>query len=143
MAKLDIESLQALKELRKVQKEQFREFQRFYHSLASLYHELKTKDEKNNLVNTYPEISAEIFYYFDDSEIGGLIVKRYASDYTHEKRLLAQRVHDVLQIRSKAKSSLENVLKMNPIFPLFDEKGEEEYDIYLDNAERAYDKGIG
>ncbi len=140
MAKLDIESLQALKELRKIQKEQFREFQRFYHSLACLHNELKTKEEKNSLVSDHLEISAEIFYYFNDSEIGGLIVERYSTDNTSEKRLIAQRVHDVLKARNIAKNNLENVLKMNPIFPLFDEKDEDAGESYIDNAKRAYEE---
>jgi len=117
MARLDIQSLHQIRKLRQKQKEEAHEFREFYHALANVYHELKSNEDKDLLVSQYPKLSAQVYYYFNDSEIGGLIVRKYSFDKLGEYRLLAERVQNVLRSRALENNCLENVLQMNAIVP--------------------------
>lgn len=68
---------------------------------------------KEILVRDHPVIAAELFYHFDDREIGDIIVHRYATHQAPEFRELAVHVRDVLTIRSDPQRTLRSILGMH------------------------------
>ena len=110
MARLDIRSLQSLKQLKQRQGESDREAFSAYHYLACVHGLANTLELKHQLVYHYPEMSAQIFYHFDDREIAGILVTDYSAHQDGKLRQLALSVRDVLHARSSTSDKLEKVL---------------------------------
>ena len=84
-----------------------------HHSLAYISRELKSIsiDDKKEFVNSYPEVSAQVFRRFNDFQLGQLIVDRYLTDRDGKTRQIAFCVKDLLQAR-RAEDKLERLLGM-------------------------------
>ncbi len=119
------------------QPRKFREMQRAayaaeserYHVLADLYKQgCEERHNKACLVQEYPLTAAELFYYFDDREIGGMIVQKYAAHPSQEYRELASRVRNVIRYRNDRQRTLTSVLGMHTVpAELLEEIGDRTY----------------
>jgi len=137
MAKYDAASLSVFRKLSSDRRRRFEHFRKVYHILASISRELKTNQDKIDLVTEHPEIAASIFYYFNDNVLGGMIVRQFLSDYNDERRTLAQRVSGVLGVRKHSENSLENVLGMHLVFDPSHTSDSLEGEGYIENVYRA------
>ncbi len=137
MARLDVASLQKLKAIKGREMAEGRKALSKYHYLACVHHFTNTSDLKHQLVEYFPEISAQIFYHFDDRELGGLIVQDYSTHKDGELRNLANGVKNVLHARVSSNNQLDNILGVTSL-PV---KEIEDYnpivDGIIDNSERA------
>ena len=115
-----------------------------YHHLARLKDILENSQMKSQIVDADPQTAVRLFYYFDDREIGAMVVDQYAVSQNGDLRELAQRVVGVIQAREledKRNESLEYVLNMRgtllePKFAARDEQGNEGF---RESAVRAYE----
>lgn len=106
-----------------------------YHTLASFYNAgLRSKKDKELLVFENPLIAAELFYHFDDKELGNILVQQYATDRRDELRQISVYVGDVLKARKASERNLVNILGMHMYAEHEEEQVEEHYES-LDLAE--------
>ena len=116
-----------------------------YHHLARLKDILENSQMKSQIVDADPQTAVRLFYYFDDREIGAMVVDQYAVSQNGDLRELAQRVVGVIQAREledKRNESLEYVLNMRgtllePKFAARDVHGAEGF---RESAVRAYEE---
>jgi hypothetical protein len=84
-----------------------------YHALASMYQGgLETREDREILVKEVPLIAAQLFYHFNDHEIGSLIVERYSEHPESELRRLAHCVSSIIEARISVADSIAKIAGM-------------------------------
>lgn len=124
VARLDVQTMRAMKERQKIESSQASQR---YHVLAYIHEQVNTPKLKAELADSHPEISAQIFYHFDDRELGNYLAKRYIAHQNDTLREMASSVIALLQKRSAESERLESILGMRSI-PVFGRDGDREFD---------------
>jgi len=137
VARLDIQTLNKLKAISARQTEEYKEALSKYHFLAETHRFASTSALKKDLVYSYPGIAAQIFYHFDDKEIGGLLVKNYSEHFDGKLRELAVGVRQVLKKREIENNSLERVLGIKAIPIMNGDANDEVTEGFIENCQKS------
>lgn len=115
MARLDGWELNACKLIKEQTSREGRKALEMYHALSNVHSGLETSDDRLNLILSTPHIAAQVFYHFNDTQTGQMLVRQYRSSADASMRELALGVKQVLQYREEAARDIARIAGMQVV----------------------------